>query len=249
MAEAAEKADERGAKAAPPSGLVNFVLGDGQVRPALIVRALEDERVNLHVFLDGMNDEISSNLVQSVVGSTHAVVGFAVRLGPLAPLERYVESDRPGAERAVVQVAYVGATRTARATDVPHDAMKAPGTWHWPFGGELVGGVGELRAFEPPVGDLAGALKVFEPFGGPLVDAVCAALRRYRAGFTRRDDRDAQKGGDVPVGTASNCNSFAQPGVTVVVVNAQDGRVDAGKIAAAVARALDTRVSVKGIVP
>ncbi len=36
--------------------IVHFVLTDGQVRPAIVVRVWSPEMVNLRVFLDGTND-------------------------------------------------------------------------------------------------------------------------------------------------------------------------------------------------
>lgn len=38
-------------------GLVHFVMGDGQIRPAIIVRKFDNDLCNLQVFVDGTNDK------------------------------------------------------------------------------------------------------------------------------------------------------------------------------------------------
>ncbi|MDB5094462.1 MAG: hypothetical protein JWO85_2563 [Candidatus Eremiobacteraeota bacterium] len=95
--------DKASAPAVTPTvgRIVHFVLPDGQVRPAIIVRVWSPEMVNLRVFLDGTNDAPDGGYLQrewatSVHYREYAVGNYAPGTWFWPPREPVASADPRG---------------------------------------------------------------------------------------------------------------------------------------------------------
>jgi hypothetical protein len=86
--------------------IVNFVLGNKEIRPAIVVKPWSDQCVQLHVFLDGMNDLQHDGTGKCALHAMHA----------------------DGKSHYDV----CGPTGWATSVQYADGAHPIPGTWHWP---------------------------------------------------------------------------------------------------------------------